>query len=927
MSRWPLAFAVLFALGCSESPVGSVGVAVRPPPCSTNADCNDGIYCDGVESCVNGACRNGTPVSCGDAFTCTYDVCDESIVACRHLPDHTQCAAGTLCSPTSGCQAAPRCTSDADCDDHLICNGAEHCTAGVCTGSPPLNCDDGIDCTSDFCAENRGCVHIPVDLSCGWGMRCRADTGCAPLPRCSTSADCNDNVYCNGVESCQNGACYAGARPDVSDGVACTVDLCDEVTFSAVHISDDSLCAVGQQCRGAAGCVGSGRGCSSDADCDDNVFCNGSEACTGGVCVPGTRPSCDDGDRATVDICDETRRSCLHYRTFCPPNGTNDFYVNTTADRSMLAALPTGVNFPPECAFPTLSEGLYAAGRASGASRVIADGATPSAPIVFIHENYPLVVPNGAVVTTKDDPDVGGSGLDPSHYVLAYDDTGSSTTAMLLGSNVQVRGFTIRNARTRGGDAIRCSTDGVRVDSLLLDGTASGGAPLANGVHVVGNCNAQTSSIVARNFGNAGVFVEAGQADLTGGQLIGNGTGLSVTSAGNPFYPGDGSVYNVGLHAVGLEISSSTLDGVFVDATSTVTLLGVKIHDNGRHGVHVVRSTVHLGLGEFDNYEPTSLFGVTIREDAHLGQSKIHHNGGVGVLFGGCGLGVCSANDQTGDIWAAVLNSVVALNTGNGIEVDGATNQITTTGMAQGLGGGFRTATQVFGNQILHNLGTGLLVHEAYLRPRSSGAGSTGNAIGGNAWSPVSSDQCTGAATDVQVRFDGPVPIPEGPLAVNSGPSSDPPAGPCGDDVTPGDTHGTQQKCMDDVKHTSAGYIKLHNCAWNNSTSPHHCHQAYPLAGASATDDTANSIFGYAGIAGNHTTFGMFAQCSTEECPTDMPKLVTEGAYVNVDFVKFGSLSGEAGQQVAWSSDGDSFVNAESTQAGLFTCPVTPPLN
>jgi hypothetical protein len=96
------------------------------------------------------------------------------------------------------------------------------------------------------------------------------------------------------------------------------------------------------------------------------------------------------------------------------------------------------------------------------------------------------------------------------------------------------------------------------------------------------------------------------------------------------------------------------------------------------------------------------------------------------------------------------------------------------------------------------------------------------------------------------------------------------------------------------------------------------------MAGVSSTDDTANSIFGYAGTAGNHKTFGMFAQCSTAECPSDSPKLVIEGAYLNVDFVKFGSLSGEAGQQVAWSSDANSFVNAQTTQAGLFICPVTP---
>lgn len=41
--------------------------------CSTDAECDDGLRCNGVESCGDGACRAGTPSACSNAATCVED--------------------------------------------------------------------------------------------------------------------------------------------------------------------------------------------------------------------------------------------------------------------------------------------------------------------------------------------------------------------------------------------------------------------------------------------------------------------------------------------------------------------------------------------------------------------------------------------------------------------------------------------------------------------------------------------------------------------------------------------------------------------------------------------------------------------------------------------------------------------------------------
>ena len=61
---------------------------VAAAACTTSAQCDDGLFCNGAEVCSGGSCVAGTPPSCDDGLTCSTDTCNESIDAC----DHSTCS-------------------------------------------------------------------------------------------------------------------------------------------------------------------------------------------------------------------------------------------------------------------------------------------------------------------------------------------------------------------------------------------------------------------------------------------------------------------------------------------------------------------------------------------------------------------------------------------------------------------------------------------------------------------------------------------------------------------------------------------------------------------------------------------------------------------------------------------------------------------
>jgi cysteine-rich repeat protein len=298
---------------------------VSDTKCKIDADCDDGLYCNGTETCIDKACQPGIPVACADdgLFCNGVESCDEASDSCM--------SGGDPCIPPSVCNEdfdICGCGSDADCDDGVFCNGPEACAGGECQPGTPVDCpDNGLFCDgTEYCDENG-------DACASSGDPCEAPNSCDeagdnciliecgnaiqdPGEQCDdgnvlngdccnsecqfepASSLCSDGVYCNGAETCDSaGVCLAGMPVDCSDGIACTVDACDETSDVCIHDPDST-------------------------SCDDLQYCNGIEVCDPLVgCQPGTPVDCpDDGAFCTgTEYCNENADTCASTDNPCQP--------------------------------------------------------------------------------------------------------------------------------------------------------------------------------------------------------------------------------------------------------------------------------------------------------------------------------------------------------------------------------------------------------------------------------------------------------------------------------------------------------------------------------------------------------------------------------------------------------------------------------
>lgn len=310
-----------------------------------NSLCDDGSFCTGVEECDAGSgCRAGVAPDCSDGAACTRDTCNDATGACEHLPEDAACDDGQFCNGVESCTVElgcspgtpPNCDDgvtctedacdesarscrhtavDAACSDDLFCNGSEICDpAGGCEAGSVPNCDDGVGCTVDLCEEaGDRCTNTPDTAACDDDTFCNGSETCDPaggcLPGtppcegplvcneatdvcagCLSDAACDNGVYCDGQETCVIGAgvCIPGEAVRCDDAVACTVDSCNEEADRCDRAPDTAVC-------------------------DNGLFCDGAEICNPSTgCQSAAAPGCDDGIACTVDACVEATDSCRH---------------------------------------------------------------------------------------------------------------------------------------------------------------------------------------------------------------------------------------------------------------------------------------------------------------------------------------------------------------------------------------------------------------------------------------------------------------------------------------------------------------------------------------------------------------------------------------------------------------------------------------
>jgi cysteine-rich repeat protein len=119
-------------------------------------ECDDGIFCNGEETCgADNFCHPGTTPCPEDFYSCTTITCSES-GTCPIAYNDLDCDDSNTCTTdtcgVSGCQYSnvPDTTS---CDDYNTCTLGDTCTAGICSGANEI-----IECTDD-----DGCCPLDCD--------------------------------------------------------------------------------------------------------------------------------------------------------------------------------------------------------------------------------------------------------------------------------------------------------------------------------------------------------------------------------------------------------------------------------------------------------------------------------------------------------------------------------------------------------------------------------------------------------------------------------------------------------------------------------------------------------------------------------------------------------------------------------------------
>jgi subtilisin family serine protease len=314
--------------------------------CTQDAQCADGVYCNGVETCVAGECQPGAAVNCNDGVGCTIDSCNEATETCEQAPSDALCDDGAFCNGAETCDPVLDCQPGSDpcpgqsCDEggnfcfDIGCDDDGTCEAGEDCNTCPNDCfsGSGASCGNDICetANGEDCLTCPQDCNsklsgspagrycCGdgtatYGVTC-ADSRCTGSGNACVSVpafpSCCGDAACAGSEDAVNCAvdCAECAVPgDCDDGDACTTDDCVAGLCENLPIAcDDGDACTTDSCAGGVCMYGpvncdDGDSCSSDS-CDpstgcENAFpaCGLSDGCCGPDCTPASDPDCPCG--------------------------------------------------------------------------------------------------------------------------------------------------------------------------------------------------------------------------------------------------------------------------------------------------------------------------------------------------------------------------------------------------------------------------------------------------------------------------------------------------------------------------------------------------------------------------------------------------------------------------------------------------------
>jgi hypothetical protein len=304
---------------CTTDACNGSGQCVHTP---NSAACNDGLFCNGADSCSAGACTVHAGDPCGAGAECNR--------TCNEAADHCAAPAGTLCSDDGNgctddrCNGSGACAhpnNSAPCSDGLFCNGADTCSGGSCAAHAGNPCSAGAEC-------NRTCNEAADHCAAPAGTGCSDDGNGCTDDRCNgsgvcthpnNSAPCSDGLFCNGSDTCSGGSCALHSGDPCASGAECN-RTCNEV---ADHCAAPAGTACPADPNGCTDDVCDGAGsCGhphNTLPCDDGNACTVGDTCAAGSCISGPSPPC-----GRCAACDPSLGCVVRPRNGCKQTGAGD---------------------------------------------------------------------------------------------------------------------------------------------------------------------------------------------------------------------------------------------------------------------------------------------------------------------------------------------------------------------------------------------------------------------------------------------------------------------------------------------------------------------------------------------------------------------------------------------------------------------------
>ncbi|MBR6244683.1 hypothetical protein IKR20_03825 [bacterium] len=191
---------VLLTVKYETNYLGDPSLKLGVVECGSDSDCDDGLFCTGTESCVDGFCRsNFDALVCENGDDPCIDMrCDEASKSCQ--PGNA--TDGIICGRP---------------DD--MCYEAQVCLNGVCT---PIGAKD---CSS-------------LDSFCSEGV-CNPQNGLCEKQPLNEGIACETGKLCLVDGVCREGSCQ-GTSPEMPEPKACSRVECNEIQ-GVVNVGDASL--------------------------------------------------------------------------------------------------------------------------------------------------------------------------------------------------------------------------------------------------------------------------------------------------------------------------------------------------------------------------------------------------------------------------------------------------------------------------------------------------------------------------------------------------------------------------------------------------------------------------------------------------------------------------------------------------------------